>query len=70
MLRADNFAVNSKERFIKTLSMVLQSNEHTTWLAGHLVKEKSDIDVISPDFFNADIDLLKAFADEALQCAY
>jgi len=29
------------------LSMVLQSNEHTTWLAEHLVKEKSDIDVIS-----------------------
>ena len=27
--------------------MVLQSNEHTTWLAEHLVKEKSDIDVIS-----------------------
>ena len=31
----------------KTLSMVLQSNEHTTWLAEYLVKEKSDIDVIS-----------------------
>ena len=31
----------------KKLSMVLQSNEHTTWLAEHLVKEKSDIDVIS-----------------------
>ena len=31
----------------KELSMVLQSNEHTTWLAEHLVKEKSDIDVIS-----------------------
>jgi len=29
------------------LSMVLQSNEHTTWLAEHLVKEKSDIEVIS-----------------------
>lgn len=32
---------------VKELSMVLQSNEHTTWLAEHLVKEKSDIDVIS-----------------------
>ncbi len=31
----------------KTLSMVLQSNEHTTWLAEPLVKEKSDIDSIS-----------------------
>jgi hypothetical protein len=31
----------------KSLSMVLQSNEHTTWLAEHLVKVKSDIDIIS-----------------------
>lgn len=31
----------------KSLSMVLQSNEHTTWLSEHLVKEKSDIDIIS-----------------------
>ena len=31
----------------KTLSMVMQSNEHTTWLAEHLVKEKTDIDIIS-----------------------
>jgi len=30
-----------------TLSMVLQSNEHTTWLVEHLVKEKSDIDIIA-----------------------
>jgi len=36
-------------RFItpkKTLTMVLRSNEHTAWVAEHLVKEKSDIDVI------------------------
>jgi uroporphyrinogen decarboxylase len=31
----------------KTLSMVLQSNEYTTWLKDHLVKEKSDIDIIA-----------------------
>lgn len=31
----------------KTLSMILQSNEHTTWLADPLVKEKSDIEIIS-----------------------
>jgi uroporphyrinogen decarboxylase len=31
----------------KTLSMVLQSNEHTTWVVEHLIKEKSDIDIIS-----------------------
>ena len=30
----------------KTLTMVLRSNEHTAWVAEHLVKEKSDIDVI------------------------
>jgi len=30
----------------KTLSMILQSNEHTVWVAEHLIKEKSDIDVI------------------------
>ncbi len=29
------------------LSMVLQSNEHTTWLSEHLVKKKSDIGIIS-----------------------
>ncbi len=28
------------------LSMVLQSNEHTAWITEHLVKEKSDIDLI------------------------
>ena len=31
----------------KKLSMVLQSNEHTTWVVEYLVKEKSDIDIIS-----------------------
>lgn len=31
----------------KTLSMVLQANEHTTWLKEHLVKEKGDIDYIA-----------------------
>ena len=31
----------------KTLSMVLQSNEYTTWIKEHLVKEKSDIDIIA-----------------------
>jgi uroporphyrinogen decarboxylase len=31
----------------KTLSMVLQSNEHTTWLSEHIIKEKSDIDIIA-----------------------
>lgn len=31
----------------RKLSMLLQSNEHTTWCAEHLVKDKSDIDLIS-----------------------
>jgi uroporphyrinogen decarboxylase len=31
----------------KTLSMVLQSDEHTTWLSEHVIKEKSDIDVLA-----------------------
>lgn len=31
----------------KTLSTVLQSNEHTSWVAERLVKEKSDIDIIA-----------------------
>ena len=31
----------------KTLSMVLQSNEHTTWLCERVIKEKSDIEIIA-----------------------
>ena len=31
----------------KTLSMILQSNEHTTWVKEHLLKEKSDIDILA-----------------------
>lgn len=31
----------------KTLTTVLQSNEHTTWVSERLVKEKSDIDIIA-----------------------
>lgn len=31
----------------KTLSMVLQSNEHTTWIIEYLIKEKSDIEIIA-----------------------
>ncbi len=31
----------------KILSMVLQSDAHTTWVAEHLIKEKNDIDVIA-----------------------
>ncbi len=31
----------------KTLFMILQSNEHTTWVREYLIKDKSDIDVIA-----------------------
>jgi len=31
----------------KTLSMVLQSNEHTTWISEHLIKEKNDLDILA-----------------------
>jgi uroporphyrinogen decarboxylase len=31
----------------KTLSMVLQSDAHTTWLTEHVIKEKSDIDILA-----------------------
>ena len=31
----------------KELSMILQSNEYTTWIKEHLLKEKSDIDIIA-----------------------
>jgi uroporphyrinogen decarboxylase len=31
----------------KTLSMVLQSNDHTSWVTERLIKEKSDIDIIA-----------------------
>lgn len=30
----------------RTLTMILQSNEYTSWVTEHLIKEKSDIDVI------------------------
>jgi hypothetical protein len=31
----------------KTLSMVLQTNEHTSWLREHVIKEKSDIEILA-----------------------
>jgi len=32
---------------VKTLSMVLQSDEHTTWLTEHVIKKKSDIEILA-----------------------
>lgn len=31
----------------KTLSMVLQADQHTTWLSEHVIKEKSDIEILA-----------------------
>jgi uroporphyrinogen-III decarboxylase len=31
----------------KTLSMILQINEHTSWVCEHIIKEKSDIDILA-----------------------
>jgi hypothetical protein len=49
----------------KTLSMVLRSNEHTTWVEEHLIKEKSDIDIIAKyvTFPEADIDEVNTVAE-------
>ncbi|MDZ7265012.1 MAG: hypothetical protein ONB16_10535 [candidate division KSB1 bacterium] len=43
----------------KTLTMVTQSNVHTTWVAEHLVKDKSDIDIIA-EFVTAPLCDVKA----------
>ena len=54
------------------LSMVAQANEHTVWVAEHLVKEKKDIDLIS-DFVttpNCDVatvnDLARSLGDRGI----
>jgi len=50
----------------KTLSMVTQSNEHTTWVSDHLVKDKSDIDIIA-EFVTAplcDVEAVNKTADQ------
>ena len=50
----------------KTLSMVTQSNEHTTWVSEHPVKDKSDIDIIA-EFVTeplCDVEAVNKTADE------
>ena len=46
--------------------MVLQSNEHTTWLCEHVIKEKSDIDIIAKYMPapKCDVDAINKAADE------
>ena len=50
----------------KTLSMVLQSDEHTTWLSEHVIKEKSDIDILAKYMPapKCDVDAINKISDE------
>ncbi len=50
----------------KTLSMILQSNEHTTWVKEHLLKEKSDIDIVAKymSYPLCDVEKINRKADE------
>jgi hypothetical protein len=43
---------------VKTLSMILQSDKHTTWVAEHLIKDKSDIDIIASYMTHAKCDVV------------
>ncbi len=49
----------------KTLSMVLQSDAHTTWVAEHLIKEKKEIDIIARYLTHpkCDVSAIKEAAD-------
>ncbi len=51
---------------VKTLSMVLQSDAHTTWLREHIIKEKSDIDIVARYMPapKCDVDAINKVADE------
>lgn len=50
----------------KELSVILQSNEHTTQLMNHLIKEKSDIDIIAKYLTHpiCDVDAINKAASE------
>jgi len=50
----------------KTLSMILQSNEHTTWVKEHLIKDKTDIDIIAKymSYPLCDVDQINRKAEE------
>ncbi len=50
----------------KTLSMVLQSNEHTTWVSEYLIKEKEDIEIIAKYMTNpkCDVDAINLAAQK------
>jgi len=50
---------------VKTLSMILQSDAHTTWVAEHLIKEKKDIDIIARymTYPKCDVEAINEVAD-------
>ena len=50
----------------KTLSMILQSDQHSTWVVEHLLKEKKDIDIIAKymTYPLCDVDLINQKAEE------
>jgi len=51
---------------VKTLSMVLQTDAHTTWLSEHVIKEKSDIDILAKYMPapKCDVDAINKAADD------
>lgn len=50
----------------KTLTMVLQSDVHTTWLREHVIKEKADIDIIAEymPLPKCDVEAINKITDE------
>jgi uroporphyrinogen decarboxylase len=64
----DPVYATTRYRFItpkKTLTMVLQGNEHTSWVSERLLKEKSDIDIIAANAPQplCDVDAVNRAAD-------
>lgn len=50
----------------KTLSLILQSDQHSTWVVEHLIKEKKDIDIIAKymTYPLCDVDQINQKAEE------
>lgn len=61
--KAERFNIITPE---KTLSMVLKSNEYTTFVTEHLIKEKNDIDIIAKymTYPLCDVAAINKFADD------
>ena len=61
--RRDRYYIKTPE---KTLTMVLDSNEQTSWVSEYLIKEKSDIDIIAKYVTHplCDVEAVNRIADE------